>query len=1055
MSDNFIPDHEFIADPLVQPETPVATEQSDFATQMGQDATNANKSYPNSDQYSPNEVQPGQIAPPTIGHQHVIVPTWALTNRAMADQLVGDPKPEVNDDSIQDTISPIDFIPYEVPASAVADAIVTGVKSDAFREGLIAAKRIVGNEIGTLGQPLTKYPPLAPTAAKSTKEILKTTATGDMLKDIGGDKKASKEVLNYWAKVLNAKKILNTEGLSQKETAKAVQDYGRELAKTQYTMLGKRPRRMFEGGEVKMADGGEATNGFIPDDQFIPDTHAAPEGGDFIADSDFKSDDDIRGEKYGSTGQQVLTGLEGAAKGILGPIATGIEVGSGLTTGDDIRGREEENPITHGVAEAGGFMGSLASGAGLGAGVAKLGMKATEIAGLAGRTLSTAENIASHVVQSAVEIAALQTSDEASKLIASDPNASLQTAIPNIGLAALLGAGGGAALGGVSALWKATAGEKVGQLIADFRGRTNQLIANPEPREAIQHELETHYSAIRDMADEVYGVKGLKAQDIEAAMPEMSPKITQQAHEVADSVGKTIDKMVKNQNSYPPRLTVKLQGDLEQFMARIQDGESSASEIFNATQDLKQSLQGYAKYEKFVKPVDEAYDFVRDSKSLAASLRESLEDGKIWGKAADRQKAINKGFSDFLPSLKDFEKKFTTEIAGDRSIDPGKLNTYLNQVGKASGETKQKMLGNFLDASEKYRQVIADTHSNLGIDSGLPPTSLVQTRETLKELSNGAKLADMIFKEAPGDILGATVGESIGHGIGHAGIGAFLGAHTLGPYFNKALGAIIKPLLMAEIKSPALKSVLEYTKAIVKGETLMNKATNSIFGGGEVLPASAYPTKETREKLQKSLDEIRIKPEKLMEVGSNVAHYMPDHSAAAAMTATTVVQYLQSINPHKDKVLPLDRVHQPSKDQLSTYNRTLDIAQQPLLVIDKIKQGTITPKDIMALRTMYPALYTRLTQKLTNDMFDHVAKGEQVPYKTRIGLSLFIGQPLDSSMTPAAIISSQPKPLGQQDQDASGSSQQGSPKPKSNALNKFSSQYQTPSQTSAKHRQRD
>src|ERR1019366_5705689 len=73
--------------------------------------------------------------------------------------------------------------------------------------------------------------------------------------------------------------------------------------------------------------------------------------------------------KYSSTGQQIGAGLEGVAQGVAGPLATLAEQGlsklgvPGLTD-EDIAGRQEANPITHGLGEAAGLIGGTLTGTG-------------------------------------------------------------------------------------------------------------------------------------------------------------------------------------------------------------------------------------------------------------------------------------------------------------------------------------------------------------------------------------------------------------------------------------------------------------------------------------------------------------------------------------------------------------------------------------------------------------------------------------------------------------------------------------------------------------------
>ena len=214
----------------------------------------------------------------------------------------------------------------------------------------------------------------------------------------------------------------------------------------------------------------------------------------------------------------------------------------------------------------------------------------------------------------------------------------------------------------------------------------------------------------------------------------------------------------------PPRYISKFKGDLDQTQSVATKPDSSPADLFNATQDFKKTLQDYSKgnWGPFAVPsYHEAYDFINTTKGLAKSMRDSLEDPSVWGQAGERQKTINKAFSDYLPTLQDFEKRFTTEVNGERVVDPGKAATYMNQLGKPSAEIKASMLKNFMDSSEKYKQVIADTHASLGLENPIPTTSTNMIRNSLQDLTHGAKLADLFVKkfgDAGGKLLGGGIG---------------------------------------------------------------------------------------------------------------------------------------------------------------------------------------------------------------------------------------------------------------------------------------------------------
>lgn len=821
---------------------------------------------------------------------------------------------------------------------------------------------------------------------------------------------------------------------------------------------------------------------FIPDSEFKPDAVLPPVAhtavtppvsakatSDFIPEDEFVSDED----KYSTPTEMLKTGVEGLGKGVAGPVFTGAETAL-LGNEKEQMARAEANPITHGAAEVAGFVApailsagtSAAARAGIGgaaevaslaakaaefsqAGVLeKAGVKAAQALNLGGKEASILSKIGAKSVSEATQMALLQSGDEVSKMIQHDPSQTAETAMADIGLASVLGGGVGAAFGTAAPLWKASVGDKAAQLVEDFKGRMKFHTENPNIHEAATEELHNLYTGMRSTGDEVFGPFGLKAQDIHAAMPEMHAGIPEQAQKLANNLEERILKMESKPNSYPDRLVSKARDDFAAYQEAIHNPQATPGEIFNATQDLKQSFQSYAKFDKFVKPVDEAYDFVRESKDLAHSLRESLEDSSVWGKAAERQKTINKAFTEYLPTLKDFEKKFTVEVSGERVIDPGKVQTYLNQVGKPNAEIKQTMLENFLRESDKYKKVIGDTHANLGIDSPISNSSLAVTHSTLDKLTPGAKLADYVAKKAvfdlAGESLGTAVGGGIGHLLGHGGIGALVGERALAPFFKSVLPGLMEPFKKVAVNSAGVKAAIDYGLAAARGETIINKAAKGVFreATDNVIQMSAH--EGDRVKLDKALRAAQKDPVELTKVAGDIGYTLPGHATALTDTAATAVKYLNGLRPDVTPKRPLDPPLPPDATAMAAYNRALDLANKPLLVIESIKNGTLTSRDVATIQSIYPSLYNKLQQKLTNEMITHVSKGDTVPYTQRMQLSMFLGQAMDSTMTPESIRAAQPKP--QQEP------QQGSPgKPPANSsvqgLGKLAMDARTPGQT--------
>lgn len=189
----------------------------------------------------------------------------------------------------------------------------------------------------------------------------------------------------------------------------------------------------------------QVTPDFIPDSESPPETPATP---DFIPDEpkeqtpDFIPDEPIQQKQYDTTGQQALAGVEGAAQGVLGPLAPLIETKMLGIKPEDIAARAEANPVTRHVAELGALAGSAALGI---PGEAMLLTKAGEAAA----NLAKLGKIGSAALKGGLEMAALQGSDEISKHIIQtpDPNDSAANALLHMAYAGILGSATGGLLG--------------------------------------------------------------------------------------------------------------------------------------------------------------------------------------------------------------------------------------------------------------------------------------------------------------------------------------------------------------------------------------------------------------------------------------------------------------------------------------------------------------------------------------------------------------------------------------------------------------------------------
>jgi hypothetical protein len=368
------------------------------------------------------------------------------------------------------------------------------------------------------------------------------------------------------------------------------------------------------------------------------------------------------------------------------------------------------------------------------------------------------------------------------------------------------------------------------------------------------------------------------------------------------------------------------------------------------------------------------------------------------------------GNSDFIPFLqKNFPDTFGHVVMNERKqlikpailaankkgevpIDVSKLNDIIRKRMAEAPEYVRTVLPqdaiNKADAAEKLIKGIPSPR-----DSGTPAGMM------------------KIFKSLPTSAL-AAVGWLTGHGpIASLLFGETANRMAVDAPLSYKLAYLRFMSSDAPIKSEGFKAMVDFIHATYKGESLLAKASSNVLkAGAQIVPTNLMPDKADREKLDKAVSKNNSNMLQTNSQNVNVGHYLPQHQTALSQTTTQATQYLQSLKPQTNQNSPLDTPAKPLPAQTARYNRALDIAQQPAIVLQHVKSGTLQTTDVQDLKAMYPNLYSRMSQDLTNELASARANEENIPYKTKIGISLFLGQPMDSSMTPMNIVAAQPIP---------------------------------------------
>lgn len=765
---------------------------------------------------------------------------------------------------------------------------------------------------------------------------------------------------------------------------------------------------------------------------------------------------------YEEPDQQLKTVAEGAARGLLGPVAPWAETHILGVNPENITAREEANPILSKGSEAATFAGSMMLGTGEAAVFSKIGEAAANAA--------NAGKLGSTLIKGGIEAGMFQGGDEISKAILGqgDPNDPVSSALLHTGAATLLGSGISGTIEGVGAPLLAKIGEsKMGtrfsQFLSDMGSRLKFNQEYPNMVDALGSQMEDLHSAMGAVRPEVYGPSGIKAQNINLLTQDVTKDQT--AQHIGDVSQMLLDAPDEIQSDPLFKRSVtnwknQVNGQIDPITLQPTGAQPSPADVFQATDQLKREVQGLAKFGY----TGSAASVVADQVSpLSGKLADTLENTSTWNKAGDFQKELNAAVSDFIPKNKNFLSQFTAKDATDpnRIISPGKINTYLNQLGKPNAEIKQQFLKDWVDSSETLQQRINGIHQSLGLQTPLstPPTDII--RSTLGESSAGSKAADALYHlgipKLAQSLGGTAVGGEVGYregGVKGAVIGGMTGAlaGAIAPHLQEA--ALIKlrqyavPGLIRALSSGAPEtagSVLNYASSAAKGASKLSSGISALFKAGGTQAIDSYASDSDKEKIHKFVEsgemnrQVRAQAHQPAPAPSPVQYFaeggevkspmtqpvpttpaqpvlksiggieraMPEHATLISAAKSRVNNYLNSVRPIQGAPkLPFDDEPKNSEKDRS-YQKALDLAANPLGILNHMKAGTLTPETLKHFTSLWPEIHGHISKKLTEKITESQMKGEKPSYRVRQSMSLFLGAPLDSTLTPQAIQSIQ------------------------------------------------
>lgn len=264
-----------------------------------------------------------------------------------------------------------------------------------------------------------------------------------------------------------------------------------------------------------------------------------------------------------------------------------------------------------------------------------------------------------------------------------------------------------------------------------------------------------------------------------------------------------------------------------------------------------------------------------------------------------------------------------------------------------------------------------------------------EKKQALDWMTNTAALAGI------GHMIGGPVGSAVG-----TGIAAVKGGMKGFKYLAK------------NNRDQLLDGLMSLNTAVARGVDQIDKHSGSIFGlGSSEIPKVEHST-ELHE-LHEPVQDIQVNPSQLIDTMTKgtegINPIAPMISSSLSERVGSAVNFLEGARPKIDKKAPLDMEPEIPHHQIANFNQVADVVDNPMMVFGHIKEGTLLPQHIAALQNVYPSIYSQMQSSIMDKMTDYLAKKdpETIPYKTKLSLSQFLGQPLESSLTPLAILGNQ------------------------------------------------
>jgi hypothetical protein len=507
-----------------------------------------------------------------------------------------------------------------------------------------------------------------------------------------------------------------------------------------------------------------------------------------------------------------------------------------------------------------------------------------------------------------------------------------------------------------------------------------------ELRTTFQDQYNTVNKALKDSYSDIRDVETSSLLDA-SHLPKAQAELSNVAGKFDDAIKEIHDSPALYQNRYAVKLS-----DIKQELMKADSNNAAA--IFEAVDDAKHLIDGQLKYGKVITP--ELSDSINLLRNLRSELKSSLENESIFGAAASRQSAFNEANANFQNLQKQVQKDFMVKTVSK----DGKAVFKIDQVKVARAIKDPNKYQNLVEYQAASRDVIDQVERTY---QAVPSQKF--DSESLKSLveKNTQSQATLQKGMAHQASLNGLGGEASGLTESGLVLGA---AHFLGP-----VGAAVAAGYNV-LKNPGVtvQRLAALERLLNKGSLHIEKLSKDIFTPiTKGIKATAYPISDAAvdsyiSKIQKASQDPSHLIDRMTAATGTIDHAAPELTQGIHSKVTSVVDFLASKLPKTAPIGPLDHKTPLSDSQKSHFMRYQSIVENPYRALEQLRQGTLTPATIETLSTVYPKLYNEMKLKVKDEMFKTASKKNAIiPYRTKLMLSSFLGEPVTSTISPMSM----------------------------------------------------